>query len=99
MTRADELRERQSGHRDAGLLEGDALVGCQDAGSHRGLAGPVADTTRDLRQLVTLGLALADLTSKAPVRLHEEIADVEGLEAARVGPLELVADDRHLGRV
>ena len=95
MARADEGRQRLARRRNQRLLEHDPLV----AGKHR-LADPDRAVTspkrrRDVRHLVTACLPLPRRTAEPPERLAEERLDVVRLQAARLGPLHLLADALH----
>ena len=92
MTRADEGGQRLALRRDQRLLEGDALVARQHRLADADQAVAVAHRRRDVGDLVAARLALLGRAAQALERLEEEGLDVVRLQAARLGPLHVLAD-------
>ena len=91
MARTDESRQRLPGRGDQRLLEHDPFVAGEGW-----LAGPdhpvaVPDQGRNVRHLVAARFTLAGRAAELSERLMEERFDVVRLQAARLGPLHLLA--------
>ena len=99
MARADESRQGLPGRGDQRLLEHDPFVTGEDR-----LAGPdhpvtVPDQGRNVRHLVAARFTLDGRAAELPERLVEERLDVVRLQAARLGPLHLLAHALHAAGV
>ena len=99
MARADESRQGCPGGETSGFSNTIPFVAGEDR-----LAGPdqpvaVPDQGRNVRHLVAARFTLAGRAAELPERLAEERLDVVRLQAARVGPLHLLAHALHAADV
>ena len=92
MAGADEGGDGLPGLADQLFLEGDALIAREDRRPGADLTVTIPEQARTARDLEPALLPLADLAAQPTEGLHEESLDVVRLEAARFGPLHVLAD-------